>query len=43
VQQALETISKEKKLDAVMANSNMQKAVIIGGVDITDDLIQKLK
>lgn len=43
VQQALETISKEKKLDAVMANSNMQKAVILGGVDITDDLLQKLK
>ena len=43
VQQALEQISKEKKLDAVMANTNMQKAVIHGGVDITDDLLQKLK
>ena len=43
VQQALEEISKEKKLDAVMTNGTMQKAVIYGGVDITDDLLQKLK
>lgn len=43
VQQALENISKEKKLDVVLTNAQMQKTVIHGGVDITDDLIQKLK
>ena len=43
VQQALESISKERKLDVVLTNADLQKSVVHGGVDITDDLIQKLK
>ena len=43
VQNALAEISKTKKLDAVLENEKGQKAVIMGGVDITEDLIEKLK
>ena len=40
---ALDEIAKEKKLDAVLQNSSLEKMVILGGMDITEDLIQKLK
>ena len=40
---ALDEIAKEKKLDAVLQNSSLEKMVILGGTDITEDLIQKLK
>lgn len=40
---ALDEIVKEKKLDAILQNSSLEKTVILGGTDITDDLIQKLK
>lgn len=40
---ALEEISKEKDLDVVMANSQYQKNVFIGGIDITDEVIKKLQ
>lgn len=40
---ALDEIAKEKKLDAVVQNSSLAKTVILGGTDITEDLIQKLK
>ena len=40
---ALDEIAKEKKLDAILQNSSLEKTVVLGGTDITDDLIQKLK
>lgn len=40
---ALDEIAKEKKLDAVLQNSSLEKMVVLGGMDITEDLIQKLK
>lgn len=40
---ALDEIAQEKKLDAVVQNSSLEKTVILGGMDITEDLIQKLK
>lgn len=40
---ALDEIAKEKKLDVVMENSPLGKTVILGGADITEDLIEKLK
>ena len=40
---ALDEIAKEKKLDAVVQNSSLEKTIILGGTDITEDLIQKLK
>lgn len=43
VQNALAEISKAKKLDVVMENEKGQKNVVLGGVDVTDDLIEKLK
>ena len=36
-------ISKNKKLDSVVDNEGSQKVVIQGGVDITDEIIQKLQ
>ncbi len=40
---ALEEITKEKSLDAVMENSKYQKTVLVGGVDVTDEVIKKLQ
>lgn len=40
---ALADIAKEKKLDAVVDNQAQQKVVIEGGVDVTDEAIQKLQ
>jgi len=40
---ALADIVKEKKLDAVVDNQAQQKVVIEGGVDVTDEAIQKLQ
>lgn len=43
VDNALAEISKAKKLDVVLENEKGQKTVIMGGVDVTDDIIEKLK
>lgn len=43
VDNALAEISKTKKLDVVLENEKGQKTVILGGVDVTDDIIEKLK
>ncbi|MGN0941492.1 MAG: OmpH family outer membrane protein [Selenomonadaceae bacterium] len=43
VDAALDEICKEKKIDVVMENSTLQKSVLMGGTDITEDLIEKLK
>lgn len=40
---ALADIAKEKKLDAVVDNQAQQKVVIEGGIDVTDDAINKLQ
>ena len=40
---ALESISKEKDIDVVMNNTDFQKSVFMGGIDITDDVIKKLQ
>lgn len=40
---ALEEITKEKKLDAVVQNGKYQKSVFVGGIDVTDDVIKKLQ
>ncbi len=40
---ALDEICKAKKIDAVLQNSSLEKTVILGGIDVTDDLIEKLK
>lgn len=36
-------IARTKKLDVVMANEGVDKTVVEGGVDITDEVIQKLQ
>lgn len=41
--QALAEVSKEKKLDAIVDNQQMQKVVVEGGIDVTDEAIQKLQ
>ncbi len=43
LKEALAEITKAKKIDVVLDNSVMQKSVIYGGVDITEDLLEKLK
>ena len=40
---ALADVAKEKKLDAVVDNHAQQKVVIEGGIDVTDDAINKLQ
>ena len=40
---ALADIAKEKKLDVVVDNQAQQKVVIEGGIDVTDDAINKLQ
>lgn len=43
VDTAMAEITKEKGLDAVVDNEEAQKMVLEGGIDITDELIQKLQ
>ena len=40
---ALAEIAKEKKLDVVVDNEGLQKSVLLGGIDVTDEVIQKLQ
>ncbi|MBQ1868262.1 MULTISPECIES: OmpH family outer membrane protein [Selenomonas] len=40
---ALGSVSKEKKLDAVVNNSQEQPIAITGAVDVTDEVISKLQ
>ncbi|MBQ1511428.1 MAG: OmpH family outer membrane protein [Selenomonadaceae bacterium] len=40
---ALAEIAKEKKLDVVVDNEGLQKTVLLGGIDVTDEVIQKLQ
>ena len=40
---ALGAVSKEKKLDAVVNNSQEQPIAITGAVDVTDEVISKLQ
>ena len=41
--EVLGELAKTKKFDVVLENEKGQKAVVMGGVDITDDIIQKLQ
>ena len=43
VDAAIEDIAKTKKLDAVVDSEESAKLVVSGGVDITDEVIQKLQ
>ena len=36
-------IARAKKIDVVLDNSSFQKSVLYGGIDITEDLLEKLK
>ena len=40
---ALGQIAREKKLDAIFENTEQQKTVYMGGVDVTDEAIAKLQ
>ena len=40
---ALATVSKNKKLDAVVNNSTDQPVAVTGAVDVTDDVIAQLQ
>ena len=40
---ALGEIAKEKKLDVVVDSEDLQKTVLLGGIDVTDEVIQKLQ
>ncbi|EKU72160.1 OmpH family outer membrane protein [Selenomonas sp. F0473] len=40
---AVQDVVKEKKLDVVMDSSKQYPAVLSGGVDLTDEVIQKLQ
>ncbi|MBR2215483.1 MAG: OmpH family outer membrane protein [Selenomonadaceae bacterium] len=40
---ALAEIATERKLDAVVDNIEGQETVILGGIDVTEDVIQKLQ
>ena len=40
---AVDEIARAKKLDVILDNSSMQKSVLYGGVDITEDVLEKLK
>ena len=41
--EAIAGIAAEKKLDVVVDSSENQKLIIIGGVDVTDEVIKKLQ
>lgn len=40
---AIDEVAKAKELDTVLRSSPEERTVISGGVDITDDIIQKLQ
>lgn len=40
---AIDEVAKAKELDTVLKSSPEERTVISGGVDITDDIIQKLQ
>ena len=40
---AAEAVSQEKSLEIIVDSSEDQKMVFMGGIDVTDDLIQKLQ
>lgn len=40
---ALGEIAKEKQLDVVVDNEDLQKSILLGGIDVTDEVIQKLQ
>ena len=40
---AVGAAQKDKKLDAVVDSTKVQKTVLLGGVDLTDEVIQKLQ
>lgn len=40
---ALGEIAKEKQLDVVVDNEEFQKTILLGGIDVTDEVIQKLQ
>ena len=39
----IEEISREKNIDVVISNSEYQKILFKGGIDITDDVIKKMQ
>lgn len=41
--EAIEGIAQQKKLDVVIDSSENQKIVIVGGIDVTNEVIQKLQ
>ena len=41
--EAISGIAEQKKLDVVIDSSDNQKIVIVGGVDVTNEVIQKLQ
>ncbi len=43
VNAALDPIAKEKKLDAIVTNQTQEKVAVEGGIDVTDEAIQKLQ
>ena len=43
VQTAVGEIARTKKLDAVVYNAEEQKLIRLGGVDITDDVLNALQ
>ncbi len=40
---ALAEIAKEKQLDVVVGNEDLQKSILLGGIDVTNEAIQKLQ
>ena len=40
---AAEAVSKEKSLEIIVDSSEDQKMIMMGGVDVTNDLVQKLQ
>lgn len=41
--EAIAGIAAEKKLDVVVDSSENQKIILLGGIDVTDEVIQKLQ
>lgn len=41
--EALSTIAQEKKLDVVIDSSENQPIVLMGGIDVTDEVVKKLQ
>ena len=40
---ALAEIAKEKQLDVVVGNEDLHKSILLGGIDVTNEAIQKLQ